>query len=109
MTVLRGRDRAVAMHPPHRNAAASSHGDSRSRLSRNQSIQIGTADNSVEIDSARRNTAAASPLIPANMPRWTSAAMTRTAARTASTTPHTRDFRNGGAVSKRSPEVGIDN
>ena len=50
------------------------------------------------------------PLIPANMPRWTSAAMTRTAARTASTTPHTRDFRNGGAVSKRSPEeVGIDN
>src|SRR5215475_13428944 len=41
--VLNGKASAVAMHPPHRKAAARSHGDSRSRRSRNQSTASGTA------------------------------------------------------------------
>ena len=98
------------MHPPHRNAAASSHGDSRSPLSRTESIQIGTADNSVEIDGARRNTAAASPLIPGEHAQVDQRGDDENRRQGGVDHAAPPDFRNGGAVSKRSPEeVGIDN
>ena len=100
--VLNGKASAVAMHPPHRKAAAKSHGVSRSRRSRNQSTASGTAANKLDSTSAWRNTAMTSARMPPIRPRWTRVAKASTTSGVAPVTRHTPRRRSGEPINKRS-------
>ena len=54
--MLKGRESAVAIKPPHKKAAANNQGVSRSRRSRNQSLASGMSASRLERISARKNT-----------------------------------------------------
>ena len=81
--VLNGKARAVAMHPPQRNAAANSQGLSRSRRSSNQSTASGTTASKVDSMRALRNTLATSGGRLARTLSWISVANARTTRSTA--------------------------
>jgi hypothetical protein len=100
--VLTGKASVVAMHPPHRKAAAKSHGVSRSRRSRYQSTASGTADSKLDSTSAWRNTAMTSARMPPIRPRWTIVAKASTTIAAALVTRHTPRRRSGEPINKRS-------
>ena len=62
--VLNGSASPVAIRPPQKNAAAKSHGCSRSRRSRYQRIRRGTSASRLEASSAPKNTTDTSARIP---------------------------------------------
>ena len=72
--VLNGSASLVAIRLPQRNAAANSHGVSRSRRSRYHRIRSGTRKSAPERTSALRNTISMSARMPARRLSWTSAA-----------------------------------
>jgi hypothetical protein len=100
--VLKGKARAVAMHPPQRNAAAKSHGLSRSRRSRNQSAASGTTASRLESVSALRNTLAMSGGRLASALSWISAANASTTRTTAVIKMHTPRWRSGEPLGRGS-------
>src|SRR5262245_19318559 len=100
--VLTGKASVVAIHPPHRKAAAKSHGVSRSRRSRYQSTASGTAASKLDSTSAWRNTVMTSALMPPIRPRWTIVAKASTTIAPALVTRHTPRRRSGEPINKRS-------
>ena len=100
--VLNGNASAVAMHPPQRNAAANSHGVSRSRRSRNHSTASGTRASRLERASARKNTSAMCGGMPLNKLSWMSAAKASTTSSAAPIAMHMPGRRSGEPMRRRS-------
>ena len=100
--VLNGTEIAVAISPPHRNAATSRNRFSRSRRSRNQSSRTAGMLSSVDSASARRNTGVASGRMEAIVPRWARKAKNRSANRPAQIRAHATGRRSGEPIRSRS-------
>jgi len=100
--VLNGNASPVAMHAPQKNVTANSHGVSRSRRSRNQSIAIGTVASRLERKSARKKTLAMSGRMALIKPSWRLAAMDSTARSVTPIATHTPGRRSGEPISRRS-------
>src|SRR5690242_18518634 len=98
--VLNGKASAVAMHPPHKKAAANNHGVSRSRRSRNQNTASGTTARRLESVSALTNTPAMSGPMLARTLSWISVVNASNARSAALSTLHTPRRRSGESRSE---------